>query len=377
MINQLRAKILATGPMTVAQYMKEVLINPVSGYYMHHDVFGQQGDFVTSPEISQIFGEMVGVWCLDQWHIMGQTPSLQLVELGPGRGTLAADMLRIMCKLGFLQQNISLHLVEVSPAMRQMQRKTLCGDHNSPHMTTNSCNTKYGVPVTWYEHPEQVPKGFSCFIAHEFFDALPVHIFQKKDEWREVLVDIDVKSSDRLRMVLSKAPTPASKTLIAENETRQHLEISPESGRLVRELGTRIVEDGGFCLVVDYGHNGDRGDTFRAFKNHKPHDPLLEPGTADLTADVDFSYITRAIADMEVITYGPTEQKRFLSNLGIDVRLKKLLERCSAEEAKDLKSGYHTIMSTMGERFKFFAIYPSVMKAIFGNFPPSGFHPNR
>uniref|UniRef100_A0A6G5AFL2 Protein arginine methyltransferase NDUFAF7 n=1 Tax=Rhipicephalus microplus TaxID=6941 RepID=A0A6G5AFL2_RHIMP len=228
LLQQLRTRILATGPITVAEYMKEVLTNPMSGYYMHRDVFGSSGDFTTSPEISQMFGELVAVWFLNEWVKAGKPKPLYIVELGPGRGTLSDDMLRVFSKYSDAMEVVSLHLVEISPHLSQVQELKLCGtvsvvkdvfEHNpvtlrlpvktdTEEATYKHSITKHGVPVGWYRHLHDVPRGFSCFIAHEFLDALPVHKFQRTPEgWREVFIDLDDgPGPHHLRYVLSRGP---------------------------------------------------------------------------------------------------------------------------------------------------------------------------
>lgn len=232
LLQQLRSRILATGPITVAEYMKEVLTNPMSGYYMHRDVFGSSGDFTTSPEISQMFGELIAVWFLNEWVKAGKPKPLYIVELGPGRGTLSDDMLRVFSKYSDAMEVVSLHLVEISPHLSQVQELKLCGTvsvvkdvlndapvtlrlpvkSDSEEVTYKQSITKHGVPVGWYRHLHDVPHGFSCFVAHEFLDALPVHKFQKTPEgWREVFIDLDDgPGPHHLRYVLSRGPTPAS-----------------------------------------------------------------------------------------------------------------------------------------------------------------------
>ncbi|XP_054719472.1 protein arginine methyltransferase NDUFAF7 homolog, mitochondrial-like isoform X3 [Uloborus diversus] len=288
LLNQLRIRIEATGPLSVADYMKEVLLSPSSGYYMKKDVFGSHGDFITSPEISQVFGELIGIWFYNEWLKVGKPQPLQLVEFGPGRGTLTDDLLR-----------------------------------------------------------------------------------KTTDGWKEILVDY---RGGQLQFVLSRSPTPASKLLIDPNENRDHVEISPETGVILDQVLKRMKEDGGISLIVDYGHQGTKTDTFRSFQGHKLHDPLEKPGEADLTADVDFSFIKKCAKNKAVI-FGPVNQADFLKNMGIDVRLEKLMESATPEDQKSLKSGYKMLMSPdeMGERFKFLALYPVVLKDRLRKYPPAGF----
>ncbi|XP_064624167.1 protein arginine methyltransferase NDUFAF7, mitochondrial-like [Lineus longissimus] len=378
LLRQLQAKIKISGPITVADYMKEVLTNPAAGYYMHQDVFGSQGDFITSPEISQIFGELIGVWCVNEWMQIGSPSKFQLVELGPGRGTLTDDILRVFSKFP-LKDAVSAHLVEVSPTLSDMQKVKLQGGETGgeSEQTTSSfsykhCLSKHGCRVSWYQQLQDVPRGPSVFIAHEFFDALPVHKFQKTDQrWNEILVDLD-PNSDGLRYVLSKRQTLAAKTLlkVKRDDPRDHIEVCPEAGILMQELSTRIAEDGGFALLADYGHSGEKGDTFRAFREHKLHDPLNEPGSADLTADVDFSYL-KEMAGQKVSSYGPITQDQFLYHMGIGARLQVLLGSATPSQRKDLISGYDMLTnhSKMGERFKFMALMQNDRK----DYIPAGF----
>uniref|UniRef100_A0A1A8G980 Protein arginine methyltransferase NDUFAF7 n=1 Tax=Nothobranchius korthausae TaxID=1143690 RepID=A0A1A8G980_9TELE len=222
MLKHLTSKIKATGPVSVAEYMREVLTNPVTGYYVRNNMLGPDGDFITSPEISQMFGELLGVWIISEWMAAGRPKQLQLVELGPGNGSLAADVLRVFGQLQSVLggASVSLHLIEVSPALSDFQAQTLTGGGSQKadceadpvyrHGTTAA-----GLPVSWYRCLEDVPAGFSIFVAHEFFDSLPVHKFQRTEKvWREVLVDVDPEDSGKLRFVVSPGPTLASATLV-------------------------------------------------------------------------------------------------------------------------------------------------------------------
>ncbi|XP_072794019.1 protein arginine methyltransferase NDUFAF7, mitochondrial isoform X2 [Vicugna pacos] len=348
MLRHLIYKIKSTGPITVAEYMKEVLTNPAKGYYVHRDMLGEEGDFITSPEISQIFGELLGIWFISEWIATGKTAAFQLVELGPGRGTLSGDILRVFSQLGSVLKNcdISVHLVEVSQKLSEIQALTLTEekvplerDAGAPVYMKGA--TKSGIPISWYRDLQDIPKGFSFYLAHEFFDVLPVHKFQKTPHgWREVLIDIDPHVSDKLRFVLAPCATPAE--------------------AFIQELSERIAVTGGAALIADYGHDGTKTDTFRGFCGHKLHDVLIAPGTADLTADVDFSYLRR-MAQGKVASLGPIQQQTFLKNMGIDVRLKVLLDKSDEPSLRQqLLQGYDMLMNPkeMGERFNFFALLP-------------------
>ncbi|XP_066474005.1 protein arginine methyltransferase NDUFAF7, mitochondrial isoform X2 [Tiliqua scincoides] len=366
MLKHLRMKIKSTGPITVAEYMREVLTNPVMGYYMHRDMLGEKGDFVTSPEISQIFGELIGIWFVSEWMATGKPNKFQLVEMGPGRGSLVGDILRVLKQLSSLLSkcDISVHLVEVSPKLSEIQASTLTDkkiklmDNSSVYMQGV---TKTGLPIFWYRDLNDVPEGNCFYLAHEFLDALPIHKFQKVEKgWRELLVDIDPEAPDKLRFVLAPSATPATEAFIHGKESRNHVEVCPDAGVIIQKLAHNIEKNGGAALIVDYGHDGTKTDTFRGFCGHKLHDVLTAPGTADLTADVDFSYLRR-MAQERVATVGPIKQHEFLQNMGIDIRLQVLLQNASDEATRrQLLQSYEMLMdlNKMGGRFNFFALLP-------------------
>ncbi|KAG7199983.1 hypothetical protein KM043_014408 [Ampulex compressa] len=384
---QIYSRITACGPITVADYMKEILTHPTAGYYMSKDVFGHQGDFTTSPEITQLFGEMIAVWMVNEWRKIAPDP-VQIIELGPGRGTLMKDILRVLKKLRILNE-ISVHLVEISPILSKIQAQTLCPSSEECDLKAsegqNNSVTHYrmgvtddGVKIYWYYSVQDVPKSFSIFLAHEFLDALPIHKFQKTNEgWREVLVDINPETNQELfRFVLSRTNTPACQIYVPKDECRDHIEISPSSMVTVDYITQFLWENGGFALFIDYGHNGEKMDTFRAFCRHKLHDPLLNPGSADLTADVDFSLIKKiAEKDDRMVTFGPITQRDFLKNLGIDVRLQRLLKSASDEQKHHIEHGYHMItdVDKMGQRFKVLSIFPFVLKDHLQKWPVAGY----
>uniref|UniRef100_A0A8C3S111 Protein arginine methyltransferase NDUFAF7 n=1 Tax=Chelydra serpentina TaxID=8475 RepID=A0A8C3S111_CHESE len=304
MLKHLMFKIKATGPITVAEYMREALTNPVK-------VFNQLGSLLNKCDIS-------------------------------------------------------IHLVEVSPKLSEIQALTLTGEKIQSELDVTSPVymkgiSKAGIPIFWYRELQDVPQGTSFYLAHEFFDALPIHKFQRTEQgWREVLIDIDPKAPDKLRFVLAPSATPATEYFIQGKEARDHVEVCPDAGILIQKLACRIQEDGGAALIADYGHNGNKTDTFRSFRSHELHDVLIAPGTADLTADVDFSYL-QTMTQGRVATLGPLKQQEFLKNMGIDVRLQVLLQNSSDTAMhKHLLQGYDMLMNPkkMGDRFNFFALLP-------------------
>ncbi|XP_061560075.1 protein arginine methyltransferase NDUFAF7, mitochondrial [Phycodurus eques] len=366
MLRHLTSKIKATGPVSVAEYMREALTNPVMGYYVKKNMLGTDGDFITSPEISQIFGELLGVWVVSEWMAAGRPKQLQLVELGPGKGSLASDVLRVFTQLQSVLSgaSVSLHLVEVSPLLSRLQAQTLVGTGSTEAEREDEPvyrhgRTAAGLPVSWYRRLEDVPPGFSIFLAHEFFDALPIHKFQRTERgWREVMVDVDVDKPGQLRFVLAPSPTLASTTLVQRDENREHVEVCAEGGVIIQQLARRVAEHGGAALIADYGHDGAKTDTFRGFKGHRLHDVLASPGCADLTADVDFAYVRR-VAGMGVACLGPVTQRSFLKNMGIDARMQVLLRNCGDQSTRQQLIGAYEALTDgakMGDRFLFFGL---------------------
>ncbi|KAG5681943.1 hypothetical protein PVAND_011344 [Polypedilum vanderplanki] len=381
----LQRKIQVSGPITIASYMREILTNPNSGYYMCRDVFGSKGDFITSPEISQIFAELVAAWCIVEYQKVGMPKPLQIIELGPGRGTFIQDILRVCSKLRIVpSDSLSIHLVELSPYLSKMQAQKLC--YSSTEFEKQNDlpfyrigETVSGSKVYWYNRIEDVPKEFSIILAHEFFDALPIHKLQKDGNiWKEILVDIDPENEEKFRFVISRNETPISKLYgtLHPDETRKHVEISPDSELILKHIAERLEEFGGFGLIMDYGHFGEGEDTFRAFKEHNLHDPLDNPGTADLTADVNFANLKKILeTDEKLITFGPVEQGIFLERMGANERLDILLKSCEQDQKETLKSGLDMLVnrSKMGSRFKFLSMFPNVLKAYLEKFPVHGF----
>ncbi|XP_054714973.1 protein arginine methyltransferase NDUFAF7, mitochondrial-like [Uloborus diversus] len=397
LVQQLKSRISAAGPITVAEYMKEVGINPMSGYYMHRDVIGSSG-VITSPRISQLFGDVLAEWCLNEWVKAGKPKPWYIVEVGPNRGALSDELLRVFSQNDLAREVVSLHLVEVSPHLSQLQELKLCGtvsvvkdvmeeDDSRRHLHLRTGHegeelmykhniTKHGVPVSWYRNLEDVPEGFSCVIAYELLDSFPVHKLQRTSEgWRELLIDIDDGPGEHhLRYVHSRGPTPASQFFIDADESRSTLEVSPESGVLVQEVAARIEKEGGYALLVDYGHDGTGTDTFRAFRRHALHDPLSEPGTADLTADVDFAYLKKMVHG-KALAFGPVTQQEFLSKMDIKSKFEKMLASTEQQLHGELISSYDMLLGPehLGEKFKYLSLFPLDMAEELRRDPPKGF----
>ncbi len=314
---EIRSLIEADGPMPVARYMALCLGHPRHGYYTTRDPLGAAGDFTTAPEMSQIFGELIGLWCAEVWRRMGAPRRVLLVELGPGRGTLMQDMLRAARVLPEFHAALEVHLIETSPKLRERQRIALA---------------EAGVPITWHERPKSLPDGPLLAVANEFVDALPVDQFVKTENgWHERRVGL--QPDGKLAFGLDPAQLPA-----LEDKLPPRLRPAPAGAMLeqrdstpLQEIARRIAASGGAGLVVDYGHMQTAfGDTLQAVRKHKQFDPLADPGEADLTAHVDFEALGDAVKGQGVSLHGPVTQGDFLRRLGIELRAKRLKKSAPA-----------------------------------------------
>ncbi|MGR3463738.1 class I SAM-dependent methyltransferase [Limimaricola sp.] len=332
-------RIAATGPISIADYMTECLLHPEHGYYTTRDPLGADGDFTTAPEISQMFGELMGLALAQAWLDQGASSPFILAEPGPGRGTLMADMLRATARVPGFHDALRLHLVEASPSLRAAQAERLPG-------------------ATWHDRLDQIPDDLPLFlVANEFFDALPIRQFIRDGAgWRERVVG---REEDRLVFGLT-APVPLAELEPRLDDTRDGdmIETSPALPALVGEIGGRIARNGGAALIVDYGGRGTTGDSFQAVRGHQKVDPLSEPGQADLTAHVDFDALARAASPAACA--GPVPQGVFLERLGITARAQALASRLSGA-ALDAHVAAHrrlTHPEEMGDLFKVAAIHP-------------------
>lgn len=308
--DQLRERIRAQGPITVEAYMADCNAH----YYATRDPLGAAGDFTTAPEISQMFGELAGACLADCWRRAGAPGNAVYAELGPGRGTLAADALRVLRKAGFGGE---VHLIETSAALRQAQAERL-GD------------------AIWHDRVEALPPVPLLLAANEFLDALPIRQWIGGEQRRIGL------AGDRL----------------AFTDYGQIREDSPARDDAAKALARHLAEHGGVALIIDYGHaRSAPGDTLQAVKAHKFADPLLNPGEQDLTAHVDFQALALAVHGIGVTIGGPVAQGEWLSRLGIGERAQSLIasnpdKRHDVEQAIDRLCG----LDEMGELFKVMAI---------------------
>jgi NADH dehydrogenase [ubiquinone] 1 alpha subcomplex assembly factor 7 len=341
----LAEEIRRAGPLSIERYMTLALHHPTLGYYRTRDPLGAEGDFVTAPELSQAFGEVIGAWLARAWLDLGRPAPVRLVELGPGRGTLLADLLRATRIVPGFQDGLRLHLVETGERLRAAQAARLAD-----------------FEVSWHGALEEVLPGPLLLLANEFFDALPVRqLVATERGWVERCVAL--ADDGRLGFCLAKRPSPLGAEL-PEATPGAVTEMSPARGEVARAIGSRIARDGGLALIIDYGAWAEQptGDTLQATRNHAPCDPLDAPGTADLTTHVDFRTLALAACAAGAAVYGPVPQGTFLRDLGIHLRTARLLERATPDQRRQLRAALFRLTdpSAMGELFKVLALaHPS------------------
>ena len=323
--------------MTVERYMALCLGHPVYGYYRTRDPLGARGDFTTAPEISQMFGELIGLWAAEVWRAMGEPSPVRLVELGPGRGTLMADALRAARALPAFRSATAVHLVETSPALRARQEAALA---------------PAGAPVSWLGDLAEVPDGPAIVVANEFFDALPIRQFIGTERgWCERLVGLSEGG-----LAFGLAPEPAGDVPLPVRPGAM-LEWPAAGVAVMGRLAARLAAQGGAALVIDYGHaRSGFGDTLQAVRHHAYADPLADPGEADLTAHVDFALLASAGRSAGATVQGPLPQGDFLRALGIDSRAATLKRRATPAQAGAVDAAVARLAGTgegqMGELFK-------------------------
>jgi len=348
------------GPISIARYMALALGHPEHGYYMKKDPLGARGDFTTAPEISQMFGELIGLWIADLWQRAGSPAPFHLIELGPGRGTLMADALRAMGLLPGLRDAARVHLVEMSPTLKAKQEAAL-----------------QDTSAQWHASLKDALKGAegpAIVIANEFLDALPIRqLVRSGASWRERLVGVN-ENGNSLVPVLSPKAAPEAAMLspaLAHAPEGSIAEICPAALDLEGDLSHYLRIHGGAALFIDYGYTRSApGDSFQALKAHDFADPFKDPGDADLTAHVDFDRLGTAGAEAGLTVHGPTTQGSFLSALGIEARAERLI-KASPDRARDIEQARDRLIGkdAMGTLFK-------VLSLTAPNWPtPAGFAP--
>ena len=344
---EIRRRISVAGPMPVRQFMALCLSHTEHGYYMTRDPLGRDGDFITAPEVSQVFGELLGLWAASAWHRIGQPENVRLIEIGPGRGTMMLDVLRAAQVVPAFRSAIVLHFVEISPALRERQQQAMA---------------TLDVPVLWHENLDEVPDGPAIVLANELFDALPVNQAIKQfNGWYERVVEID--GGGNLAFNISNEVIPLFDQLVPESMRDAPIGAIYEwrADNLPLALSRRVVRQGGAALVIDYGHaESAPGDTLQAVGAHAFVNPLESPGEVDLTAHVDFEQLTLAAESMGARVSGPIEQSKFLRNLGIEKRAATLKSLAPRTKAAEIDSAMKRLLgegrTEMGKLFKVMGI---------------------
>jgi NADH dehydrogenase [ubiquinone] 1 alpha subcomplex assembly factor 7 len=348
-------RIRRAGPLSLAAFMALALHDPERGYYARRAPIGGAGDFITAPEISQIFGELIGLCLADWWHGAGRPTPIILAELGPGRGTLMADLLRAAAGVPDFRAALDIYLVETSARLREEQRRRL-GDAR-PHFVA---------------HIGELPDGPLMLVANEFLDALPIRqLVRGRRDWAERFVTLDAED----RLVFTVGPESAALTLLVPEALRNApsgavVEISPAVAALAATLGQRLIKWPGAALFIDYGHEEARiGSTLAAVRRHAPAALLDAPGECDLSAHVDFAAFAAAARAAEANVHGPVGQGRFLVALGAERRLAALCARATPAQRRELQAGLARLIGPeqMGTLFKVVALGSPGMPA------PTGF----
>jgi SAM-dependent MidA family methyltransferase len=344
---RIKAQISAGGPITVADYFAMCLLDPRDGYYTTREPFGREGDFTTAPEISQMFGELLAVWVVSAWQGLGRPQPVRLVEIGPGRGTLMADMLRTLAGIApDFVANASIHLVEASPRLQQVQQEWL---------------KDFDRKISWHDRLEDVPEGPIFLIANELLDALPARQFVKTPSgWRERMVTIGTDGS----LAFAAGATGIDPQLLpAGHESAPAgaiFETSPARVAITDAIAYRVARQGGAALLIDYGHlHSGFADTLQALRDHRFDDVLAFPGEADLTSHVDFAPLA-AVAEGHGLEALTATQGDFLVGLGLLERAGALGANAAEEIRERLRGEVERLAAPgqMGSLFKVLAITP-------------------
>ena len=331
LLHHLYNQIQFSGPLSIADYMRNCLTHPLHGYYTTRPkIFGSSGDFVTAPHVSQVFPELVAVWISNFYRSHGGKDGYNLVELGPGTGQMLKTMLPTLQRLRTPPEQVI--LLEASPILMQSQKAAISAQTLNPTPQVKWTKT---LDETLQETIKE--NRMTIFLAQEFLDALPVHVFHRVSDsessspaaWRERLVDISPetdKENPALRFVLSRVVTPANALLqLIKASSRDVLEICPEALSLVHRVGEHIRDNGGAGLFIDYGANEITGETVRALSKHMESGLLERPGECDVTADVNFGHLKGATEKIEGIEmWGAVTQREFLLRLGAAERFRVL-----------------------------------------------------
>ncbi|AFX98398.1 hypothetical protein A1OE_196 [Candidatus Endolissoclinum faulkneri L2] len=338
----MRQRVEADGPIALSEVMKDTLTHPCFGYYATRNPFGSLGDFVTAPEISQIFGELIGLWAAVIWQQIGSPRKVNFIELGPGSGIMMADALRASQLVPDFHVALDLHLVENSLALRKIQKNLLA---------------RYAP--TWHNDVYGLPCGPSIIIANEFFDTMPItQLVRSRLGWHERRLSFDQQTNMPTWTIMPEISHLANllhPKVLNSAQPEDIAEVSSVSLSLADALARRLVSEGGVALVIDYGYcNSAVGDTLQAIKEHKFVDILKNLGESDLTAHVDFAALSAVVNRAGAIVYGPLTQGNFLLSLGIIQRTYNLMKESNHKQARNIEAAMVRLIHSneMGSLFK-------------------------
>ncbi len=346
--------IAASDPISISDYMATCLFDPEYGYYTTREPFGATGDFTTAPEISQMFGELVAVWLYSAWHETGCLASPVLAEIGPGRGTLMKDMLRVFKRIdpAFIT-GASVILIETSPRLREVQKMTL---------------SQSDIEIAWHESIATLPAAPLLIVGNELFDAIPMRQFTKLgNAWHERAIGLDANGN--LAFVVGRATLET--TLLPQEAMTSYegaiFEFAPARSAVMEQISERIAASGGVGLFLDYGHLAPGiGDTLQALRCHQYEDALASPGEADLTSHVDFAALATAARAHGLAAHMAT-QGAFLLAVGLLERAVKLGANANETSYNKIFSDVERLISpdAMGDLFKVLAVVPTGTKVPF------------
>ncbi|MCH2546866.1 MAG: SAM-dependent methyltransferase [Alphaproteobacteria bacterium] len=370
LLERIYAQIDEDGGISIADYMRFALADPDEGYYMSQNPLGIEGDFVTSPEICQVFGEMLGIWIAECWHMLGK-PQADLVEMGPGLGTLMDDFLRATHHVEGFHEAIDVHMVETSEKLRRKQKQLLDGKHPR---------------ISWHDTIPSNDKPL-LVIGNEFFDALPIEQYvAEKKGFRERIIVRDAEDENKLAFDVAdtfyrRLPTQFPRIKASEMRAGSVIEICPAAQELMKTITDRIVSTGGAALFIDYGYSAPlgqayhvRGDTLQAVRKHKYHNVLENPGQADITAHVDFTSLCEIAVAAGGYVPPIMTQADFLLRMGGETRVKQLCVNAHNKQiCEDIVKAFMRLVNEqdMGNLFKVMAVMPAGIPAPL--FPQSQF----
>ena len=349
----IRMSLHQKGSMDVAEFMGHVLSHRDFGYYTNKDPIGFKGDFITAPEISQLFGEMIGLKLADHWIKSGQPGACALVELGPGKGSLMNDLLRATAHVEGFHDAMQIFFVEVSNPLKEQQKLLV--------------NQFSKVKFNWTQSINEIPSKPTYLVANEFFDALPVRQYVKnRHEWYEVAVTISPESGDYkfIELLVDAKMNDLLNTEYPKSKHRSYVETSSESIEVIQKVSSRIYENQGIAIIIDYGYSENNlirinfNPTIQSVKNHKYNPVLSDVGNADITAHVDFFALSNAAEARQVSVDKLITQREFLLSMGIELRAKALKKKATDEQKVEIDRALERLISDeqMGKLFKVMVI---------------------